>query len=291
MTTIANTEMAAIWDGEEGDDWTENADRYDATDRYISARFEIEVPIEPTDRVLDVGCGTGKSTRDAARRARHGNVLGVDLSSRMLEDAQRRSDRAGLTNVQFIRADAQVHRFEPAAHDLIISVFGAMFFGDPTAAFANITRSLRPGGRLAMLSWRDFEHNEWLTSIIDALAAGRDLPTPSPGTPGPFGLADRTTVSSMLAEAGLADIELLPLDEPMWIGSDIDDAWDFVSAMGLVRGLTEGLDDATKHQALDHLRARLAEHETADGVIMGSAAWLITATQRDLHHTEVRAVP
>lgn len=278
MTAIANVDMAAIWDGEEGDEWTENADRYDATDRYISARFESEVPIEPTDRVLDVGCGTGKSSRDAARRARHGSVLGVDLSSRMLEEARRRSELEGLANVQFLQADAQVHPFEPAAHDLIISVFGAMFFSEPAAAFDNIARSLRPGGRLAMLSWRGFETNEWLTTIFHTLAAGRDLPTPPPGTPGPFGLADRAAVTSTLAEAGFADIDLQPLDEPIWIGSDTEDAWDFVSATGFVRGLTDGLEDATKQQALDHLRHRLAEHETADGVLMDSAAWLITAT-------------
>ena len=147
MVAIANVEMAAIWDGEEGDEWTENADRYDATDRWIARRFEAEVPIEPTDRILDIGCGTGKSTRDAARRAWSGSVLGVDLSSRMLDDARRRSEHDGLHNVEFLLADAQVHPFEPNAYDLAISVFGAMFFADPVAAFSNIRRSLRPGGR------------------------------------------------------------------------------------------------------------------------------------------------
>ncbi|MDP1821076.1 MAG: class I SAM-dependent methyltransferase [Acidimicrobiales bacterium] len=277
MTAIANTEMAAVWDGEEGDGWTENADRYDATDRYIGARFEREVPIEPTDSVLDVGCGTGKSSRDAARRAHHGSVLGVDLSSRMLADARRRSELEGLTNLQFLQADAQVHPFEPAAHDLAVSVFGAMFFNDPAAAFANIVRSLRPGGRLAMLSWREFEHNEWLTTIFETLAAGRELPTPPPGSPGPFGLADQDAVANLLVRAGLTDVELLRLDEPIWIGSDVDDAWAFLSAMGLVRGLAEGLDKDTKQGALDSLRDRLAAYETPDGVLMGSAAWLITA--------------
>lgn len=278
-TAIANTEMAEIWDGGEGEEWTENADRYDATDRYIGARFEREVAIEATDRVLDVGCGTGKSSRGAARRARHGSVLGVDLSSRMLEDARRRSELEGLTNLTFLQADAQVHAFAPATHDLVISIFGAMFFNDPAAAFTNISRSLRPGGRLAMLSWREFEHNEWLTTIFDTLAAGRELPTPPPGSPGPFGLADQDTVTNLLAEAGLTDIELLRLNEPMWIGSDVDDAWAFLSAMGIVRGLSEGLDENTRQGALDSLRDRVAANETPDGVLMGSAAWLITATQ------------
>lgn len=279
MTEIANTEMAAIWDGEEGNEWTENADRYDATDRWIAARFHAEVAIEPDDRCLDIGCGTGRSTRDAARRTPDGSVLGVDLSTRMLADARRRSALEGLTNVRFLRADAQVHPFKHAAHDLVISNFGAMFFSDPLAAFANIAGTMRQNGRLAMLTWRPYEQNEWLTTILRALDAGRNLPTPQPGSPGPFGLADADTVEMLLTGAGLVDVELVELDEPVWVGADAEDAWAFVSQMGLVRGLAEGLDERTRRQALDRLQADVASHQTSDGVLMGSAAWLITAAR------------
>lgn len=274
-TTIANTEMAAVWDGEEGDEWVEHADRFDATGRWIDARFAAEVAIDPTEDVLDIGCGTGKSSRDAARRAR--SVLGVDLSSRMLEEAARRSRAEGLANVRFVQADAQVHPFEPDAHDLAISSFGTMFFADPTAAFANIGRALRPHGRLALLSWRPFADNEWLQVFFDALAAGRDLPRPSTGVPGPFGLADPDQVTAILRDAGFADISLSPIDEPTWFGRDAEDAWDFVAGMGIVRGLSSGLEPGARAEALDRLRRAVAAHETSDGVLLGSAAWLITA--------------
>ena len=277
MVAIANVEMAAIWDGEEGDEWTENADRYDATDQWIGKRFEAEVVIEPTDRVLDIGCGTGKSSRDAARRASSGSVLGVDLSSRMLDDARRRSAEEGLTNVAFLQADAQVHRFESSTYDLAISVFGAMFFADPVAAFANIGRSLRPDGRIAFLAWQRFEDNEWLTAIFDALAAGRDLPAPQAGSPGPFGLADPHAVATILHAAGFVDDVLTSLTEPILVGADAEGAWAFVSEMGLVHGLTEGLDHEAKTRALRALRQTIDAHETSDGVLFRSAAWLITA--------------
>ena len=277
MAAIANVEMAAIWDGEEGDEWTENADRYDATDRWMGKRFEAEVVIEPTDRVLDVGCGTGKSTRDAARHASSGSVLGVDLSARMLDDARRRSAAEGLTNVEFLQADAQVHRFEASTYDLAVSVFGAMFFADPVAAFANIGRGLRPDGRIAFLAWQRFEDNEWLTEIFDALAAGRDLPTPQAGSPGPFGLADPDTVTEILHDAGFVDELVTSLTAPMWAGADADGAWAFMSEMGIVRGLTDGLDHETKTRAMSNLRHAIDTHETDDGVLFGSAAWLIMA--------------
>ena len=280
MVAVANVEMAAVWDGAEGDEWTENADRYDATDRWIARRFEAEVPIEPTDRIVDIGCGTGKSTRDAARRAWLGSVLGVDLSSRMLEDARRRSEDEGLQNVEFLLADAQVQPFQPNAYDLAISVFGAMFFADPVAAFSNIRRSLRPGGRIAFLSWQRFEDNEWLTAIFDVVAAGRDLPTPQPGSPGPFGLADPDVVTTILRGAGFVDEHLLSLNEPMRVGADAEDAWTFISEMGFVRGLTDGLGDEDKTRTTGLLRTAIREHETDDGVLFESASWLITAGQR-----------
>lgn len=278
MTAIANVEMAEAWDGE-ADEWIANADRYDATDRWINERFQAETDIGATDRVIDVGCGTGKSSRDAARRAHAGSVLGVDISSRMLDDARRRSAEEGLTNVEFLHADAQVHPFAPASFDVAISVFGAMFFADPAAAFANIGRSLRPGGRIAFLSWQAFEHNEWLTTLFDALAAGRDLPAPAAGEPGPFGLADAEAVSTLLRETGFVDGHLTSISAPMWLGATVEDAWEFVADMGLVRGLTAGLDDATGAQAMAELKRRISANATADGVTLGSAAWLITARQ------------
>ncbi len=109
------------------------------------------------------------------------------------------------------------------------------------------------------------------------LAAGRDLPTPGVGQPGPFGLADPEGVHRILDESGFADVDITAIDAPMWLGTDGDDAWAFVSGMGIVRGLTGGLDDDLKQDALDRLREVIDTHETPNGVALGAAEWLITA--------------
>lgn len=279
MTETANVDMAAAWDGDEGDEWTENAERYDATDRWIWARFEAVVDIAEADQVLDIGCGTGKSTRSAARRASSGSALGIDLSSRMLDHARRQSEEEGLTNTWYVQGDAQVHAFEPEAFDIAISSFGTMFFADPVAAFINIGRALRRHGRVAFLAWQRFENNEWLTEVFRAVAAGRELPAPEPGTPGPFGLADPDVVMQVLHDAGFADERITPVTEPVWLGADEEDAWSFVSNMGIVRGLTDGLEPQAKQEAFAKLRTTMAAHETDEGVLFDSAAWLI-ATRR-----------
>src|SRR5256885_1231699 len=89
---IANVDMARAWDGEEGDQWTQFADEYDDSIRSIWTRFLETDPIVGADHVLDIGCGNGKSTRDAARLAHEGSALGIDLSSSMLAVARSRAN-------------------------------------------------------------------------------------------------------------------------------------------------------------------------------------------------------
>lgn len=274
---VANVEMAAAWDGDEGAGWARDWERYDRAVRGYHRLLVDAAAVGTSERVLDVGCGNGEVARDAARAAERGSVLGVDLSSRMVERARELASGDGLTNVGFEQADAQVHPFDIAAYDVVLSRFGTMFFADPVAAFTNVSAALRPGARLMMVTWRGVEDNEWLRCVLLALALGRDLPMPRSGTPGPFGLADPDFVRATLAAAGLATIELTRVDQPVWLGADGDDAFGFLRGAGVVRGMTSGLDDAQRALALDALRTTMAEHDTGDGVYFGSGAWLVSA--------------
>lgn len=275
--TVANVQMVAAWDGDEGADWARDWQHYDLGIRLYHVRLLDTAAITRHEQVLDVGCGNGQSTRDAARAAADGAALGVDLSSRMLTRAREIARAEGVTNVTFEQTDAQVHPFETSAYDVAVSRFGGMFFADPVAAFANIGRALRPGGRLAMVAWQALERNEWLRDLRAALAVGRDLPAPPVGAPGPFGLADRAGVTAVLTAAGFEQVGVESADEPFVAGSDAEDAFAFISRGGAARGLLQGLDDSDRSRALDALRATMAAHESDEGVQFGSAGWLITA--------------
>lgn len=276
---IANAEQSAAWNGHEGAHWTEHADRYDRASRRHWQRFLDTGLISSNDVVLDVGCGTGKSTRDAARIASQGSVLGVDLSATMLDRARERSKADGLANVTYVQGDAQVHRFDEKAFDIAISCFGAMFFGDPVAAFTNIGRGMRPGGCLALLAWRELAKNEWLTELRAALAVGRQLPEPPPDAPTPFALADPDRVCAILGAAGYENVGFEPIDEPIEFGSDAEDAFAFMRTLGIVEGLTHDLEDADRAHALAELQKTVAAHDSSDGVLFGTSAWLVTARQ------------
>jgi SAM-dependent methyltransferase len=274
-TDPSNLGQLDSWDGDGGAFWADQADRFDAGVAGYHGHFLAAASIADTDIVLDVGCGNGLTSRDAARRATAGSVLGVDLSSRMIDLARRRAADEHLTNVTFEQTDAQVTAFAPDSFDVAVSRNGSMFFGDPVAAFTNIARAVRPGGRMVLLTWQPFVRNEWLSALFTVLSAGRDLPPPPSDAPSPLALSDPDRVRSLLGAAGFSDVGLRDVREPMYFGADPDDAFGFVSAHHA--GLVRDLDPDTRACALDDLRADLVAHHTEQGVLYGSAAWLIEA--------------
>ena len=185
----ANAEQARAWDGDEGAYWTENADRFDKAVADYHERLLGAAAIGGADRVLDIGCGTGQTTRDAALSAADGVALGVDLSGQMIALARQLAAEQGISNARFEQADAQVHPFTAVAFDVAISRTGTMFFAEPDAAFANIARALRPGGRLAVV---DFDAHE--EEFLRADFAHRRLGFP---------LAE---IEKYLADAGLVEV-------------------------------------------------------------------------------------
>jgi SAM-dependent methyltransferase len=182
-----------------------------------------------------------------------------------------------LENVTFRQADAQIHPFAAASFDLAMSRAGTMFFGDPTAAFTNIGRALCPGGRLTLLVWKGPERNRWVGQFSSALAAGRDVPGPPVGVPGPFGQADPGRVRCVLTSAGFTNVDYIGLEEPLCFGTDVEDADRFV--LGLMGWMLRGLDDSARRAAMDRLTATLAAHDRGHGVLFESAAWLVEATR------------
>jgi SAM-dependent methyltransferase len=271
----SNTAQLRAWDGGEGAYWAANADRFDRGVAAYHGRFLAAAGVEDADRVLDIGCGTGQTTRDAARAAASGSALGVDLSSQMIGRARRRAAQDGIANARFEQADAQIYPFTAATFDAAISRTGAMFFGDLVAAFRNVGRALRPAGRLTLLTWQPPGPNEWIREFSAALAAGRDLPAPPPDAPGPFSLANPDRIRSVLGAAGFTGIQIDGASAGMWFGDDAGDAYRFV--LGLLGWMIEGLHDAGRARALDALRTTLAAHQTTQGVIYESAAWIIRA--------------
>ncbi|TJZ57528.1 class I SAM-dependent methyltransferase [Streptomyces piniterrae] len=277
---IVNIDQAQAWNGYEGTHWARNRDRWDAVNAGFNEPLFTAAAIGERDRVLDIGCGSGCTTRLAARRAVNGRALGLDLSGPMLARARESARHEGLGNVAFEQGDAQVHDFEPGAFDVVISRFGVMFFADPVAAFANIGRALRPGGRMAFICGADAEGNEWLQTIAglrDLLPIG-DFGAPGrPGNPGMFSLADPDRTTEVLSSAGYEHIDFARVEAYGIWGEDAADAAAFLLDSGPGRHLTSQVAPEVRDRARQALTESLRPHEANGALRLRSTAWLVTA--------------
>lgn len=279
----SNAEMIRFWNEDAGAAWVAAQERLDLQVGPLGGRALARAGLGAATRALDVGCGCGGSTLEIARVVGDaGRVLGVDVSTPMLERARARAEAEGLASrIEWRVGDAQTAPLGEDAFDAAYSRFGVMFFEDPVAAFRNVARALRPGGRLAFVCWQGRERNPWMTA--PALAAMKHVAfprPPPPEAPGPFAFADATRVCDLLERAGFADVEVESAEEPMRLGGGrIDDALELFLSVGPVgaalRDAQAGPD--LRARVLEAVREALESFRTPRGLEAPAAAWIVTA--------------
>jgi SAM-dependent methyltransferase len=277
MSEPANTDQITYWNDAPGKTWADLQDVLDVQLEPMGAAVLAALAVRSGERVIDVGCGCGQTTLALAEAVGPtGLALGVDISEPMLAVARERA--AGRPQARFQNADAQTHAFDAGSFDALHSRFGVMFFDDPTAAFANLRRALKPDGRLAFLCWRTPAENPIMTAPM--AAAQKHLPPPqpmTPGAPGPFAFAEPERVRAILAGAGFADIAIAPQDMPAG-GNTVEETLEVSLRIGPLGRLLRENPQADREAAVADVRAAIANHQRPDGrVFMDSACWVVTA--------------
>jgi ubiquinone/menaquinone biosynthesis C-methylase UbiE len=252
----------------------------DGLSRHSEAVFP-KLPVRPGDRVLDVGCGFG----DTALKLAHmvgpeGEVVGIDCCDAFLAAAEADREQAGIRNVSYIRGDAEIALPE-AAFDFVFARFGTMFFANPVAGLRNMRRALKPGGRMVHIVWRAPADNPWLSMAKNVVL--RFLPPPGDAArtcgPGPFSMADETTVRNMMEVAGYEEIGFDRVDAPVLIGHDVRDAVQFQLAIGPAGEVFReaGAEAEARRNEIEAALADAIRQQTAaaDGIIMPSSSWVI----------------
>jgi SAM-dependent methyltransferase len=236
-------------------------------------------------RVLDVGCGLGDTAQRIAQQVGiEGAASGVDCSANFIKLATEEALTSGLTNLSFFVADVQTENLR-GPYDFLFSRFGTMFFNAPVAALRNMRKALRPGGELAMIVWRCREDNQWVHKAelrvkeIVPVVSHDDTNEVHCG-PGPFSMAGADMVSDMLRIAGYDHISFERFDTDICIGRSLDDAIAFAMALGpageIIR-LAGKAGEQRKGKVVSALRETFAVHLQADGVVMPSSSWYVTA--------------
>jgi SAM-dependent methyltransferase len=180
--------------------------------------------------------------------------------------------------------DVQATQFEQQ-FDYAFARFGTMFFANPVAAMRNVRNALADDGRLCIVVWRRREENPWLyiaEQVVKPLVPEpeEDIDEAHCG-PGPFSMAGADTVSMQLRAAGFDEIAFHRFDTPFFLGRDVGQAIEMNLALGPAAEALRfaGEDGAAMRPKLEALlREALAPYETADGVILDSSVWFITAT-------------
>jgi SAM-dependent methyltransferase len=236
------------------------------------------IALKPGQRVLDVGCGFGDTTRDIAAKVGPELAVGMDAAARFIEMAE-----AEVKTARFFVGDAQTSDLR-GRYDVAFSRFGTMFFLSPVAALKNIRRHLEPGGRLAMAVWRKREDNPWLyesqlavRALIPEEAESKEGVTCGPG---PFSMAGADMVSSQLVAAGFTRITFERHDALIRVGQTVDEAIEIAMELGpageIVR-LAGELGAQKKPEIIASLREVWSRYLRSDGVYAMSSTWLVTA--------------
>ena len=278
--------QAEYWNGEVGTRWARNQAVLDAVFAPLTEALFQRAGLNPGASVLDIGCGSGATTLEAARRVgAAGRVTGADISAPLLTVARDRvgSEAPGAAPITFVEAD--VEQGDLGTFDAALSRFGVMFFPDSPRAFANIRRMLRPGGRLTFLCWRSLPENLWVQVPREAVMPllPEVPPPPAPDTPGPFRFADADALGALLRSAGFGTVTCEPLDRDVVLGRDDTDAEAAAAAAHVALNL--GPTSHLVREAEPDLRARaetvvteaLRRHASGGVVRLRAACWLVQA--------------
>jgi SAM-dependent methyltransferase len=274
-----NADMLAFWNGQGGHTWVARQAHTDITLTPVTEALLTFAAPRPGERVLDVGCGCGAPTLEFARAVGpSGRVAALDISGPMLAEGEARARAAGIANVEWRQADPATAALD--GFDLLTSAFGAMFFGDPVTAFANMRRAADPNARMAIACWRSLAENPWMEVPMNAVA--RHLPPrpkPVPHAPGMFAFADPGHVSEVLTAAGWAPprFETLDIELDIAAGRGLEEAVEQSAKIGAVNSWLRNQAAEVVSAAIASLREALSPHADGASVRLPGAIWLISS--------------
>ncbi|MBM7036131.1 class I SAM-dependent methyltransferase [Vibrio ulleungensis] len=200
---------------------------------------------------LDIGCGSGLATQYAS--ARGAKVSGVDAAEKLIEIAQQRTPSG-----DFHISDIENLPFDDSGFSCVTGFNSFQYAGNPTAALLEAKRVALHNAQIVIMTWGEPENME----AADLVAALKPLlPTPPPGTPGPFALSNKDLLKGFVSDAGLTPIDIFDVDSP-WLYPDLDTAIRGLRSSGVA---VKAIENSSLEAVNQAHHAALQPYVKADG--------------------------
>ena len=281
-TTGVNVDQRKFWNESKGKSWVELQPNIDELFKPISKKVIETLDARPGEKILDIGCGTGGMSFNLSEKVgQSGLVCGYDISHPMLEFAEKRRKERNLSNIKYVEADLQTHKFNGDIFDALFSRFGVMFFEDPVEAFRNLRKVVKKNGRIVFVCWAERLENDWID--LPTAVASRFLelpPNPPQKSPGPFAFEDKTYVKGVLEESGWSSMNFENFTCSHSSGPTLEEAARFLGKMGPMSGPVEKAGIETREKFFSALGQELEKFKTDQGVMMNFSTWIVSAVNQ-----------
>jgi len=241
------------------------------TQGFSDAAIEALAP-KRQSHVLDSGAGTGGAALELARRGH--SVTAIDASMAMVARIRDRASAAGLT-IEALTMDGQDLAFSDASFDAALSVLGVILFPDAVRGLSELRRVVRPGGRIALVTWTAPEAYELVGELrAAALSVLGSLPVRP--LPAQLRFREREEFHALFTAAGLPRAEISEVTAELMVPSA---AW-LAERLAFAPGMAALLDGfgAAKLEVIAAFRSRLEATRGAQLISLSGRAFLGSAT-------------
>ena len=271
---------AEDWQGDRGAHWLRDMDKFESMLEPLGLALLQRARLRPGERVVDIGCGGGWTSRTAASQVMPtGSVRGVDIAPMLVKEATSRAK--GISNVAFTCADAASGAVPAAPFDRMISRLGVMFFADPGQAFTRLRSLLVDRGQLDWAVWAPPEDNPWMSGARKIAAKHIDLAPPDLSAPGPFSLSSPDRLAALLTGAGFANIDVVAWTGEQSVGgqgSTPQDAADFALTAFSFSDAVSDIDPEIQSAIRSELVEFYAGFYSGGRLAVPAKAWLVRAS-------------
>ena len=236
--------------------------------------------VQPGQRVLDIAAGAGEPAVSAAERVGpEGYVLATDISEGIVELARQVAAEKGLAQIETRAMDGENLDLPDDSFDVVLCRLGLMYMPQPVTALREWRRTLKVGGRVAVIVFSTPERNSWGAVPAAIIRRRAQIPAPLPGQPGPFSLGGAGVLESIFRQAGFGNPEVCTLHVPHKMHNAAEYVQVAREAFGAFNAMMAQLSAPERDSVWDEIESSMRGFESPAGFEVPGECFIASATK------------